>query len=244
MTEPNPYLESLFESLREGRLPQGAQNLYNARNQIYRFPSPMGDLVVKCFRVPSFINSLVYGLLRRTKAERSFSYSLQLQRVGLKVPEPVAYKTFRRAGRLRESYFVSRFVDAETIRNYENRPDCDEMLAALALEVEKFRNAHIWHKDFSPGNILVRRSPADGSYEFFYVDLNRLAFNDTYDDHTVRMFERINDSLEQTLRFARLYAPGKNIPAFLDRVAAAHKRFFGAKARLRRIRNLRRHPAD
>lgn len=248
-TSQSEYISALFRDLKQGKLPPGAVCIYpGRRNQLYRFPSPFGDLVVKCFGRPGLINSLVYRHLRRSKAERSYTNSLALLKAGLSVPEPLAYKEYSRCGRLRESYFLCRFTEGDTIRFFERRPDCDQMLEALALEVRKFRRAGIWHKDFSPGNILVQTLPAEAAensssrYIFNYVDLNRMKFGDYDPRHTVTMFSRINDSLEQTLRFARAYErltaaePDLQVPGFLEKVAAGHRRFFEGKERKRRLR--------
>lgn len=199
-------LSDIINLLACGELPQDAVCIYpGRRNQLYRFATPMGDMVVKRFGNPSLINSLVYTNLRKSKAERSFYNSLHLQRLGIGVPQPVAYGEQRVNGRLHESFYLCRAVKGDTIRFYEMRPDCDSMLAALARDMLRFHLLGVLHKDFSPGNVLVERTDS-GEYRFNYVDLNRMAFDVYEPEKQLEMFSRINYSEMHTLRLARAYA--------------------------------------
>lgn len=204
----------LMESVARGVLPDGAVCIYpGRRNQLYRFPTPEGDMVVKCFRRPGPVNSFVYGHLRKGKACRSYLNSLRLSRMGIGVPQPVAYAEIRSGARLGRSFYLCRAVEGDTIRFYESRPDCDEMLHALAREMLRLHLLGVWHKDFSPGNVIVRRE-SDGSYAFNYVDLNRMRFDVGDHGRQLRNFERINYTEMHTLRLARAYA--RLLPAPAD----------------------------
>lgn len=45
--------------------------IYNGRNQLREFTNNGVTMVVKVFCLPKFINRIVYGLLRSSKAQRS-----------------------------------------------------------------------------------------------------------------------------------------------------------------------------
>lgn len=197
---------AILQHISEGDMPQDAVCIYpGTRNQLYTLPTRHGLLVVKCFRTPNAINSIAYTTVRSGKACRSYLNSLRMKRLGISVPEPIAYAEQRKGIKMRRSYYLSRAVEGDTIRFYEMRPDCDRMLRALAREMLHMHLAGVWHKDFSPGNIIVDRRE-DGSYTFNYVDLNRMAFDTTDHRKQLRMFERINYTEMHTVRLARAYA--------------------------------------
>lgn len=198
--------EPLLRSIAAGQMPPDAVCIYpGTRNRLYRFATPHGDMVIKCFRRPGCINSVAYATVRRSKARRSFENSLRLRSLGIRAPQPVAYAEERRGITLRRSYYICRAVEGDTIRFYEMRPDCDAMLHALAIQMLRFHLLGVWHKDFSPGNVLVERM-ADGSYSFNYVDLNRMRFGMSDGTWQMGMFGRINYSAMHTARLAHAYA--------------------------------------
>lgn len=196
----------LLSDIHAGRMPDGAVCIYpGSRNQLYSLPSLHGLLVVKCFRSPNVVNAFAYTTVRRSKASRSFSNSLILLRAGLNVPQPIAFAEERHGLRMGKSYYLSRNVEGDTIRFYETRPDCDRMLHALAIEMLRMHLYGIYHKDFSPGNVIVHTRD-DGGYTFSYVDLNRMDFNVSDHRKQIRMFERINYTRLHTARLAHAYA--------------------------------------
>lgn len=196
----------MLRSIAAGEMPEGAVCIYpGTRNQLYTLPSPHGLMVVKCFRTPNAVNSIAYTTVRTSKACRSFLNSIKLQHLDISVPEPIAYAEERKGLRMRRSYYLSRAVEGDTIRFYEMRPDCDTMLRGLAREMLRMHLMGVWHKDFSPGNVIVKRD-TDGSYSFNYVDLNRMAFDTVDHDKQLRMFERINYTELHTARLAHAYA--------------------------------------
>ena len=65
--------------------------VHNGRNQLRRLTYQGKDYVVKAFRRPHVINQWVYGLLRPSKALRSYLNALTLQRIGVGTPQPVGY---------------------------------------------------------------------------------------------------------------------------------------------------------
>ena len=92
----------------------------------------------------------------------------------------------------------------------------------------------VWHKDFSPGNILFRRR-ADGGYDLYLVDVNRMEFDVTSRSKLMGMFRCINTDPEQTRRLARYFAEesGED-PAKIEREALEQlQSYLAEKARHR-----------
>ncbi len=63
--------------------------------------------VVKYFKIPYFINKIVYTFFKKSKAQKSYEYALKIKDF---TPKPIGYIEFYKFGLLDESYFVSRKV--------------------------------------------------------------------------------------------------------------------------------------
>jgi serine/threonine protein kinase len=98
--------------------------------------------------------------------------------VGDFTPKPIGYIEFYENFLLNESYFLSEYFEYDfTIReplldkNFKNK---DEIFKAFARFAFALHEKNIFHKDFSPGNILVKQM--DEEYIFKIVDINRMKF--------------------------------------------------------------------
>ena len=100
-------IKSEIEKIIRQGIPADATVIYKARNTVYRLNVGGTDLVIKAFRVPNIINSLVYTHLRKSKAMRSYMNAKRLQELGFHTPTPIAYGEVREDGRLRQSYYIS-----------------------------------------------------------------------------------------------------------------------------------------
>ena len=145
-----------------------ANVLYQGRNTLKIIG---GDMVVKSFHTPRFPNSLIYGLLRASKAERSYKNALLL---GDLTPEPMAYKLRRRHGLLRDSYYVCRLSDLpltwRMIAKQSDFPHREKIARGIGVFMAKMHEKGCYSLDFSGGNILVNE---DGS-RVQIVDVNRM----------------------------------------------------------------------
>ena len=93
------------------------ETLYQGRNTIKRFRVGGQDLAVKSYGRLIFFNRLIYGVLRRSKAERAYRHAIRLRGLGIGTPEEVAFLEIRRYGLLQYSYFVSICSDYEPMRS-------------------------------------------------------------------------------------------------------------------------------
>ncbi len=156
-------LANLRDAFRESK-----QVLYNGRNQLKMIGK---DIVVKSFHTPRFPNSFIYGLLRASKAKRSF---LNAQLLGDLTPTPLAYQEYRQCGMLRDSYYACQMSDLpftwRIIAKDTNFVNREKVVRGIGRFMAYMHEKGCYSLDFSGGNLLVNE---DGS-RVQLVDLNRM----------------------------------------------------------------------
>lgn len=214
MTKYNIVINPRYEHLRpeitrivEGERPPDSEIIYAGRNTLYRANLGGTDAVIKDFKTPHLLNRWVYTNLRKGKARRSYENAVKMIEAGFLSPEPIAYGEQKVNGQLRHSYYISAMLSGATeMRRWTEIPCVDTLLPAFAAEMLRLHRAGIYHRDYSPGNILFTGN-ADEGYKFHYVDLNRIEFDCHKPSVLNRMFRSIAwPSLEETKHLARLYA--------------------------------------
>lgn len=176
---------------------QNNETIHKARNELKILNYNDTSVVVKSFKVPHFINKIVYTFFKDSKAKKSYDYSIK---IGDFTPKPIAYVVFYKLGLIAESYFVSEeFKYDFTIRepllddNFEDKEKIFQQFAKFTYELHE---AGIFHQDYSPGNILVKK--VQNEYIFKIVDINRMQF--------------ISMSLDKRLKnFCKLWAKDKDL---------------------------------
>ena len=165
------------------------------------------DVVIKSFKVPGFFSKLIYSFFRPSKARRSYENSFIFLDKGFQVPYPLAYLEKRKSGLLGKSYFISELVDFDcTLHEVYKREmyDWSEMLPLVVEQAYLMHIAGLVHRDFSPGNVLIRKI-GDG-YTFSYVDLNRLRMGDVSFGRGLKSLVRLAHDVESQEIIARTYA--------------------------------------
>ena len=134
----------------------------------------------------SIINRIVYSFFRRSKAERSFIYSMAVQEHGFDVPEPIAMIEKFHRGLLSESYYICGYDAGKTVRDLMDGEvkGNEDKLSAFAHYTVLLHQAGILHLDYSPGNILIHQG-SNGEYTFSLVDVNRMQLLPEIDCDTV-----------------------------------------------------------
>lgn len=174
------------------------QSIHKARNEIKILDFDSEQLVVKSFKIPNFFNKIVYTFFRSTKAEKSYNNSVKIIKF---VPKPIGYIEFKSFGLLHDSYFISEIFDYNfTIRevlldkNFEDRVNIFKLFAKFTLELHE---DGILHKDYSPGNILIKKNTK--KYDFKIVDINRMEFKELTLQERLKNFSQLwakNDDLK------------------------------------------------
>ncbi|MBD3842009.1 MAG: hypothetical protein IE909_09025 [Campylobacterales bacterium] len=151
------------------------ENIHNARNELKIISYEGIDTVVKSFKVPNLINKIAYSFFRDSKAKKAYEYALKISRF---TPQPIGYIEFYKFGLLHESYFISEKFEYDfTIRE----PLLDDkfkrkkqILKDFAHFTYELHQEGIYHNDYSPGNILIKKTKEN--FIFKIVDINRMKF--------------------------------------------------------------------
>ncbi|WP_281297096.1 lipopolysaccharide kinase InaA family protein [Flavobacterium limnophilum] len=154
------------------------------RNKIKLFELEGKTINIKSFKIPHFINKIAYKYFRKSKARRSFEYATTLLEKGIGTPQPIAYfENYDFIG-LKDSYYLSEHLQCDlTYRELveiPDFPDNENILRQFTRFSFDLHQKGIEFLDHSPGNTLIKKN-AEGSYDFFLVDLNRMNFHDNMD---------------------------------------------------------------
>ena len=170
---------------------KGSTNsIHKARNEIKILDYENQKLVVKAFKVPNLLNKIVYTFFRGTKAKKSYENSLRISKF---VPQAVGYIEFRKFGLLSDSYFISEqfeydFTIREVITGADFK-DRENIFRELAKFTFLLHEEGILHKDYSPGNILIKAN--NDAYELKIVDINRMEFKNLNVDERLKNFSQL-----------------------------------------------------
>lgn len=180
------------------------------RNKIKLFELDGQTVNIKSFKVPNIINQVVYRFFRKSKAYRSYTFANILLENGIGTPQPIAYAEEFSAIGLGKSYYISEHLAAElTYRELvevPDYPDHDRILRQFVHFCFKLHENGIEFLDHSPGNTLIRKL-ADGQYEFFLVDLNRMEFHDSMTfDQRMKNLSRLTPKKEMVAVMSNEYA--------------------------------------
>ncbi|CAI6152168.1 MAG: hypothetical protein SPLUMA2_SPLUMAMAG2_01320 [uncultured Sulfurimonas sp.] len=189
----NKKYESLFKNFIvniQSYFLQNSKTIHKARNELKIITYENTDTVVKSFKVPNTINKIAYSFFRGSKAKKSYEYSLKIDDF---TPSPIGYIEFYKLGLLNESYFISEeFKYDFTIREpllQDDFKDRDEIFKAFARFTLELHNAGIFHNDYSPGNILIKKE--NNGFLFKIVDINRMDFFDLDELSRAKSFSKL-----------------------------------------------------
>ncbi len=148
---------------------------------------------IKAFKVPNFINQVVYRFFRKSKAERSYQYANRLLELGIGTPFPVGYQIETTSLLFKKSYYISELVDCdltyrELCKDVE-MANHEEMLRSFTRFTFTLHQNGINFLDHSPGNTLIKKS--ENGYQFYLVDLNRMKFGNMSFETRVKNFSKL-----------------------------------------------------
>jgi len=234
------YLQKTFKNIRS-IFSQDDRSIHKARNELKIIELEGIKTVVKSFKVPHLLNRVVYTFFRRSKAYKSYHNALRLQELDISTPQPIALIEFFESGLLAESYFISEFFDYDfTIRTplLEPLEDRKAIFTAFAAYTYGLHQAGVWHLDYSPGNILIKRMQV--GYQFSIVDINRMVFRDISPLEGCENFNKLWAFDEELEIMGREYARLSGLDeattiAEMKRHNDANKRIKNAKKSLKRV---------
>ncbi|MDD4854863.1 MAG: lipopolysaccharide kinase InaA family protein [Sulfuricurvum sp.] len=242
LTTPHQYehLSSSFESIQK-IFATDNNSIHKARNELKVIEIEGIKTVIKSFKIPHLLNRVVYTFFRKSKAYKSYHNALRLKELNISTPEPIALIEFFESGLLEESYFISEFFDYDfTIRTplLEPLEDREAIFTAFAAYTYGLHQKGVWHLDYSPGNILIKR--VEGGYQFSIVDINRMEFREISPLQGCENFNKLWASDEELEIMGREYARlcGFNVAvtiAEMKRHNDANKRVKNFKKKLKKV---------
>ncbi|MDR2232923.1 MAG: tyrosine protein kinase [Tannerella sp.] len=190
------------------------ETIYKSRNEIKVFDVNGLKINVKQYKVPIFINRIIYTFFRTTKAFRAYTNALRLISKGIETPYPIAYIIIIKGGLIHQCYFIS--LQSSYPRNmYEFGKGSllgrEHVISQLAEYAARLHEAGIYHKDFSPGNILFQVT--DNEVNFLLVDINRMQFGPVSIEKGCANFARLWGNDEIFRLIARKYAAARHADA-------------------------------
>lgn len=192
------YIEQLpqrFESLNEV--------LYKDRNVIKADEVSSLKVVIKSYRRIYLTNRIRYSFFYPSKAERAYTYGLELLKKGFFTPQPVAFVECYENGLLAQSYFVSLYSDFVPLSSMIAE-DEDLLMTDLAQFTYRLHQQGIYHRDFSKGNVLFKKQ--GDRFQFALIDNNRMRFGKFSYSRRLKNFRRLGLSDAQLIRVAKEYA--------------------------------------
>jgi hypothetical protein len=180
------------------------------RNTIKVFQYQGITISVKSFKIPILINGIIYHYFRKSKARRSFENASILLSKGIGTPKPIAFYENFSGLFLRDSYYICEHLEADFIFRdiYEGKPgvDIDKILRGIARFSYFLHCNGIEFLDHSPGNTLIKEA-ANGEYEFYLVDLNRMNFHESMSfELRMKNLSRLTPSKEMVAIISNEYA--------------------------------------
>ena len=163
-------------------------------------------VVIKYFKRITLINRIIYGLFRKSKAQRAYENAGFLEYHRITTPMPVAYVDFYRFNMLQESYFISLYVNCKSSEELFYKPidESQRALKEFARFTYQLHKSGIFHADYSPGNVLYSETPE--GYEFCLIDNNRMRIRQYSRKRAIRNLRRINLPLDKYAVFAMEYS--------------------------------------
>lgn len=185
--------------------------IYKGRNEIRLMDWGGYQLVVKSFTKPNIINRIAYGLLRGSKAKRSYLNALSFIRIGVGSPQPVGYMDVRNGLFLEKSYYVSLmslcpFVYEDLFGSQAEH--CEAVCREIGRISSILHNNGFAHKDYGRRNILFKIN-ADGRAYLEVVDLNRMTIGKIGLRDGCQNFERLPATPQMQRWMAEEYAVGR-----------------------------------
>jgi GT2 family glycosyltransferase/serine/threonine protein kinase len=143
----------------------------------YRYQDRSLNVVVKICRNTTW-KEKIKTLLLSSKAKKEWNRSLWLIRRNIMTPKPIICAERRCWGILRESIYVSEYIeDSQELLSFKkvfpakSLWEKRELIETFARFVASLHRVGFYHKDFHSGNILIRYD--QGQTVYYVIDLHR-----------------------------------------------------------------------
>ena len=205
---PNERHKDLMVNIKNYFNQEKSETIFQKRNTIKIVEFEGGKYVVKSFRVPHILNQIVYRFFRDSKARRSFDNSWKLVKMGVNTPQPIGYVEFSTNLRFKESYYISDFFDYDfeirAVFRDKNFEDRENILKEFMKFTHKLHQKGVYHIDYSPGNILIKKKGY--GYEFSIIDVNRMKFLEFDNELCMKSMAKLTNDKEDNNFMLKHYA--------------------------------------
>lgn len=152
--------------------------IYQGRNTIKRFMYEGREWIVKRYKKPNLIQRISYTFFKKSKAERAYLFSYELQARGIDTPEGIAYIEIKKTGLLNDSFFISTSCNDRTVYSaLGGKEEFDTHLAdCLAVFFVQMHIKGVLHGDLNLNNILYHKKDKEDAFAFSVIDTNRSVF--------------------------------------------------------------------
>lgn len=152
--------------------------IYQGRNTIKRFMYEGREWIVKRYKKPNLIQRISYTFFKKSKAERAYLFSFELQARGIDTPEGIAYIENRRNGLVDDCFFISATCNDRTVNStFGGKEEFDTHLAdCLAAFFVQMHTKGVLHGDLNLSNILYHKKDEEDAFAFSVIDTNRSVF--------------------------------------------------------------------
>jgi len=189
-----------------------SQTIHLARNELKIIEIQDVNTVVKAYKIPNFLNQIIYAYFRKSKAYKAFHNATKLHELQVSTPEALGYIEFFKTYLFKESFFISKeFKYDFTIAHIrDDQPKYKKkVLENFAAFTYDLHSKGVWHVDYSGGNILIKEE--NGHYLFSLVDINRMKFKTIREYEGLENFNKLWFNKEDLTIIAKTYASLANL---------------------------------
>jgi tRNA A-37 threonylcarbamoyl transferase component Bud32 len=239
----NKNFESFIKNIKEYLMSNDGEVIFQKRNTIKKVEFNSTAYVIKSFKIPHLLNKVVYKLFRKSKARRSYENSVRLMDLGINTPKPIGYLENQNLFFLLDSYYVCEFFDYDfeiravfKDKNFINRDIILKEFVAFSYDLH---NKGVYHIDYSPGNILVKKR--DDEYDFFLIDVNRMKFLEFDNDFRMKAMMKLTSDFDDNNFMVKEYAllsgiDKKNLSNSLHNYLIEQQKYLDNKKRMKKLK--------
>ena len=180
--------------------------VHSDRNEIREGSVNGMHLAIKSFKRMTWANRIIFTTIIKSKARRSYEFSMSILQRGISTPCPVGYIDCYKNFRLDKSYYVSLFTDWKPLNELfsDPLPESIEDLQQFAYFSYKLHKAGIYHNDFNLENILFMKS--EDNLDFALIDNNRIRFGKYSGRKGLKNFNRVDLPVEKLAVISSTYS--------------------------------------
>jgi hypothetical protein len=213
----NPQFEHLRKYVEEipANMESRGSVMESGRNLIKQDHVAGIHLVIKSYRRIYLPNKIRYSYFYPSKAQRAYDYAQILIKNGFNTPSPIAYIEVRKNSLIQASYFICEYTDLTTLTSVVQGKVVPppNLMVELARFTYSLHLKHLYHIDYSVGNILYKES--EGRIDFALIDNNRMNFGPVSFKEGIRNLVRLGLSVSQITLLAEEYTRLRNVNVFV-----------------------------